>query len=172
MTPFELQMSHAKFSLLSRREFQSISRVLEHRHCSCPLAGRLEKHRARLARPRCGPHHVSAKFSFCDFFFLILWDFQFQTSLVSKQARTAEVDRSPDEQRRHLSQLSREEGETENIYEVIRPEGGRKISAAETLHSCINISSRRNYKHLDSSIAEDGNLTLNKLIFCFSCLCD
>ena len=64
MTPFELQMSHAKFSLLSRREFQSISRVLEHRHCSCPLAGRLEKHRARLARPRCGPHHVSAKFSF------------------------------------------------------------------------------------------------------------
>ena len=59
MSPFELQMSHAKFCLLSRREFQSISRVLEHHHCSCPLAGKLEKHRTKLARPRCGPQHVS-----------------------------------------------------------------------------------------------------------------
>ena len=77
------------------------------------------------------------------------------------------------------SHLSRDELETENIYEVILPEGRRKISAAETLHSCMNISSRRNYKQLDSSTEsilaeqeEDGNLTLNKIIFCFSCLCD
>ena len=80
------------------------------------------------------------------------------------------------------SHLGREELQTENIYEVIQPEGRRKISAAETLHSCINISSRRNYKQLDSStesvLAEqeeeedDRNLTLNKIIFCFSCLCD
>ena len=61
MTPFELEMSHAKFCLLSRREFESIARVLSHQHCSCPLAGRLEKHRTRLARPRCGPHHVSGQ---------------------------------------------------------------------------------------------------------------
>ena len=69
MTPFELKMSHAKFSLLSRREFQSISRVLSHDHCSCPLAGRLEKHRSRLARPRCGPQHVSQTF-YWGFFFI------------------------------------------------------------------------------------------------------
>ena len=79
------------------------------------------------------------------------------------------------------SHHGREELQTENIYEVIQPEGRRKISAAETLHSCINISSRRNYKQLDSSTEsvlaeqeeeEDRNLTLNKIIFCFSCLCD
>ena len=95
---------------------------------------------------------------------------------MSKQARTAE-----DIQQSHPRHLSRDELQTENIYEVIQPEGRRKISAAETLHSCMNISSRRNYKQLDSSTEsvlaeqeeeEDSNLTLNKIIFCFSCLCD
>jgi len=155
MSPFELQMSHAKFCLLSRREFQSISRVLEHHHCSCPLAGKLEKHRTKLARPRCGPQH-------------------FQTSLVSKQTRTADANLSPETSvGRHFCR--EEELQTENIYEVIQPEGRRKISAAESLHSCLNISSRRNYKQLESSNEEEEenrNLTLNKIIFCFSCLCD
>ena len=92
---------------------------------------------------------------------------------MSKQTRTADVVLSPETALgRHLGS---EELQTENIYEVIQPEGRRKISAAETLHSCMNISSRRNYKQLDSSNEEEEenrNLTLNKIIFCFSCLCD
>ena len=97
---------------------------------------------------------------------------------MSKQSRTADVILSSETAPgRHLC---REELQTENIYEVIQPQGRRKISAAETLHSCMNISSRRNYKQLDSSneciLTEDEeenrNLTLNKIIFCFSCLCD
>ena len=92
---------------------------------------------------------------------------------MSKQTRTADVILSPETAPgRHLGS---EELQTENIYEVIQPEGRRKISAAETLHSCMNISSRRNYKQLDSSNEEEEenrNLTLNKIIFCFSCLCD
>ena len=93
---------------------------------------------------------------------------------MSKQTRTADVNLSPETSvGRHFCR--EEELQTENIYEVIQPEGRRKISAAESLHSCLNISSRRNYKQLDSSNEEeeeDRNLTLNKIIFCFSCLCD
>ena len=59
LSPFELQMSQAKFGLLSHREFEGISRVLGHKDCSCPLPHRLERHRLRISQPRCGPHHVS-----------------------------------------------------------------------------------------------------------------
>jgi len=154
LSPFELQMSQAKFSLLSRREVDAISRVMEHSNCSCPLPARLQRHRGKMSSPRCGPQH-------------------FKVSLDNKTPRPPEVVHS------RAAGLSTDT--TENIYEVIEHHGGRKLRAAETIHSCLHLNSRSNkkYQPLDSSNEciltdeeEDKNGAFNKIIFCFSCLCD
>ena len=94
---------------------------------------------------------------------------QFKSSMVTRVTRTSH---SPE-----MVSSPADSPETENIYEVIQSqERGRG-----TLHSCINIPSRRTkkYHQLDSSNEciltdeeESRTGTFNKIIFCLTCLCD